>query len=141
MGVSTKRDIGAHVAAKTGTLPKNDDGSAAVTGTEIDLTTIGNPKSCVLNVQAGAATGSPTTQTLDAKIEHSPDNSTWADLSGAATTQIAADDTVEYLDVDLSGANRYVRVEHTVAFTGGSSPAWPVATQLIFGGADTLPLA
>lgn len=139
MGLYPVQDIGAHVVYESNPKPTNDAGSGAVNGTGIDLTTIGNPKSCVLYAAGGAASGTPTTQTLDAKLQDSADNSTFADLSGAAITQITADSTEGIVDVNLSSARRYVRVVRTVAFTGGTSPAWPVDSGIVFGGSDTIP--
>ena len=141
MSVFRMSNVGGLVSAQVGTLPKNDDGSAAVEGTGIDRHAVGNAQSVVLVASCGAATGSPTAQTFDAKIQHSTASASgYADLTGAAITQITADDQIGYVDVDLTGANRYIRVVHTVTFTGGSSPAIPVATELIFGGATAEPL-
>ncbi|MDB4896886.1 MAG: hypothetical protein JWN15_3148, partial [Firmicutes bacterium] len=68
-------------------------------------------QSCVLLAKAGAATGTPTTQTFDAKLQDSADGTTgWADLVGAATTQITAANGEQHKNVDLTGARRYIRV-------------------------------
>lgn len=138
MGLRPKEDVGALLAPKVGTVPLADTGST-VNGTGVDRTTLGNPLSCVLVAMSGAATGTPTTQTFDAKLQDSADDASYADITGAAITQQTADNGFQGLDVDLSGARRYVRAVSTVAFTGGTSPDWPVATAIVFGGSDTLP--
>lgn len=98
--------------------------------------------SCVLFAQAGAATGAPTTRTLDAKIQESEDGTTgWTDVEGAAIAQIAADNGSAKVNVDLSGVQRYIRVVQTVGFTGGTSPALPNSAAVVLGGPDELPAA
>jgi hypothetical protein len=96
-------------------------------------------ESAVLVVQSGATSGTPTTQTLDAKLQDSADGSTgWADYSppqgSAAVTQVTAADTTARVNVDLSGAKRYVRVAQTVAFTGGTSPTLLNNAALVLAG-------
>lgn len=136
------RDVGSVLREVTGTPPLADTGST-VNGAAIDRLANDNPLSAVLLAQSGAATGGPSTQTFDAKIEDSEDGSTgWADYTDpqtgavAAITQQTADDGIEGLSVDLSSAKRYIRVTTTVAFTGGTSPDWPVSTALILGGLE-----
>lgn len=84
-------------------------------------------ESAVLVAQTGAVTGAPTAQTLDAKVQDSADGATgWADYTppqgSAAIAQITAVDATGRVNVDLSGAKRYVRVVQTIGFTAGTSP-------------------
>lgn len=109
--------------------------AGAINGPSIDRTGF---FSCVLHGVAGAATGSPSAQSVIYKLQHSDDESTWEDFGDAADALTADNGQVE-LDVDLSGAKRYVRCVATVALTGGSSPTLPVAGTLALGGADRLP--
>ena len=134
-----QRDIGSHIKVIKGFEPEADDGAAAQPGDTIDRHLYGTPESCVLHANAGAATGSPTAQTLDVKIQHSDDGTSWADLTGAAITQITADDAEAEKDVDLTTAKRYIRTHRTVALTGGTSPTWPVSEILILGGPSLTP--
>ncbi len=94
----------------------------------------------MLHHACGAASGSPTAQTVATKLQDSADGSTgWADVSGAAATDLTADDTEDEVDIDLSGAKRYVRVVATISFTGGTTPSIPVAATLVLAGKDELP--
>jgi hypothetical protein len=101
---------------------------------------------CTLFASSGAATGTPTTQTLDAKIQDSADGSTgWADYippdqtTVAAITQITAVNSSAEVDVNLSGAKAYIRVVETLAFTGGSTPTLGVQTAVVLVGFDRTP--
>lgn len=85
-----------------------------------------------LLVSTGAATGTPTSFSVDAKIQDSADNSSFADVSGLAITAITADNTTgSVAKIDASGLRRYVRVVTTPAYVGGTSPKVPVATVLL----------
>lgn len=135
--------IGAYALPKQATVP-----AAASAGTRnssaIDRLGYG---SCVLAESVGATTGSPSSFTVDAKIQDSADGSTgWADYSpplsaSAAITQITAASTIGIKNVDLSGAKRYIRVQEVVAFSGGSTPTVGVASVVVLGGAVAKPAA
>lgn len=132
-------DIGAQVKVVAGIPPTNDDGTAAINGAAIDRLGF---QSAVLQVANGAAAGAPTSYTVDAKLQESADGSTgWTDISGAAITQITADNSDEYVDVNLAGAKRYIRVVATTAFVGGTSPTVPVAATVVLDGAAEKPVA
>lgn len=99
-------------------------------------------ESAVLFHAGGAASGSPTAQTADSKLQDSADGSTsWGDISGAAATQLTADSTSARVSVNLRDltTKRYVRVVNVVALTSGTTPKWPVQATVILGGAATLP--
>lgn len=131
-------NIGAYINAVEGILPKAAS-SETINGASIDRL---GYDSCVLHVLTGAATGSPSAQTADFKIQDSADGTTFADVSSetSAIDQITADNTDGELDLDLSGLRRYIRVVCVVALTGGTSPTWPVAASVALGGSDTLPV-
>ena len=139
MSVSPKTDIHANILARVGTVPANSSG--AQTGTGIDRM---GYSSCLLVVETGAASGTPSPQTCDCKLQESSDDGSpdaYADISGAAITQITADNGRAHVSVNLAGCERYIRAITTVSLTGGSSPKWPVAAEIILGGADNLPAA
>lgn len=139
MALTPKQDLGANVSVGSGLNPA-DQAAGTVNGTAIDRQVHGNPLSCVLIGAVGAASGSPSAQTYDLKIQDSADGSTgWADVSGAALTQITADNTLGTKDVDLSAVKRYVRLVRVVGFTGGTSPAIECGESVVFGGAHDLP--
>ena len=94
-------------------------------------------------IEVGAASGSPTAQTVDAKVQESDDGSTgWTDVDGAAITQITADDQSALIRVEGlgTGRKRYLRVLATVGFTGGTSPAIPVTASIALGRAFNEPV-
>lgn len=134
--------IGARIKVRSGGLEPaaRAAGTANSTGVDRLAPSFG---ACVLLVQAGAASGTPTTLTLDAKVQHSDDNSTFTDYtpsSGTASVgQITAASTNARKAVDLSGAKRYVRVAVTTAFTGGTSPTLLSSAALILGDAQATP--
>jgi hypothetical protein len=136
----SKQNIGAFIKSLVGVAPKNS-GSATTDGAAIDRMTYGMAGSCVLHHACGAATGAPSAQTVDSKIQDSADGSTgWADVTGGAATQLTADSTQAEKDVDLSSAKRYIRVRTVVALTAGTTPALPVAATVTLGGSDTNPV-
>ena len=136
MSIPTRKDIGAFIKAQAGINPQ-DSAAATINGGAIDRQDF---DSCVLHAAAGAATGAPTAQTVDAKLQDSPDGTSgWADIAGAAITQITADNAQAEVDIDLSGAKRYIRAIVAVGFTGGTTPTIPVAATVVLGGGRELP--
>lgn len=131
------RDIGAYIAATKGIKPQSTT-AATINGPAIDRV---GKYSCVLQGSCGDATGSPSAQSVTHKLQHSADGSTgWTDLADAAAAALTANDTAVEVDVDLSGALRYIRAVAVVAFTAGTSPAIPIAATVVLGGSDTLPI-
>jgi hypothetical protein len=75
-------------------------------------------------VDLTAVAGSPTSFTLDAKMQMSPDDTgtRWIDIPNGAITQITTSPKTEMVfDKPITGAKR-VRVVYTLAFVGGTSP-------------------
>ena len=128
------QDIGALVKAAIGNVPLSV-GAQTRTGTGIDRQ---GYQSAVLIAVVGAGT----TPVLDAKIQDSADNSTFADYTDpstgalAAVAQITTINTIAKKAVNLSKAKRYIRVSETT--TGTAVLAGEV---VVLGGADTLPVA
>jgi len=136
MNPATFHDIGSLVKSTRGINPV-DSAATTINGPAIDRQ---GYHSCVLHAACGAASGSPTAQTVDAKLQESADGSSgWADISGASITQITADNSEGEKDADLAGAKQYIRSVVTVAFTGGTSPKIPVAATVVLGGKDRTP--
>jgi len=103
--------------------------------------------SATLYAASGAETGAPSARTLDAKIQDSADGSTgWADyippgqLTVAAIPQIVAANAEAEVDVDLSGAKKFIRVVETLGFTGGTAPTLGATETVVLGGADRTPV-
>lgn len=141
------RDLGASIKLTKGV--KAADRSAGTTnGPGIDRTQGDNEQmldSLVLYASTGAVSGSPTAQTVDAKIQHSDDDGAsdaYADLdASAAITQITAADSEAEVDVNLHqlGAKKWVRVVLEVGFTGGTSPTIESDAVVALGGAYKKP--
>jgi hypothetical protein len=92
-------DIGAYLGANKGIKVTNSV-AATINGTYVDRQ---DYQSCVLVCQCGDASGSPTAQTVDCKLQHSTaTGSGFVDVTNGAITQITADDSLAYVDVNLS---------------------------------------
>ena len=147
--MSMNLDIGSFLKSAIGTPAFGDTGST-VNGTGIDRE---GHQSCVLLCQGGAATGSPTGQTANFKIQHdaavggsyadytTPQSGQVGAAAAAAIAEQSADDFLVKLDVNLAGAKRFIRVVSVVALTGGSSPTWPVSSAVLLGPKDEMPAA
>jgi hypothetical protein len=136
---ANSKDIGAYIKPVLSIAPVSTDGSADVNGSGVDR--LGYYSGVVVCL-AGAASGSPSAQSLVFQLEESSDNSAFTAVSGQTVT-IEADDTLGKLNFDASGLKRYLRVVCTdaSAFTGGSSPANDISALIVLGGADSLPAA
>lgn len=118
-------------------------------GTGIDRATPGGNlyMGCTLSATLGATTGTPTSFTANYKLQDSADNSSFADYvppggvaADAATAQNTVASTIKEVDIDLSGARRYIRVVETIAFVGGTSPTIGTQSTLQLYGSDRTPV-
>jgi len=137
----TKRDIWRLCTTVGAIDPESASASATVNGDAVDVRFAGGGgASVVLAIQCGAATGGPSAQTVDGKVQDSADGSTgWADLgTGSVATQLTADDTFsQSAGINLTPGNKgYIRAVVTVALTGGAAPTIPVGATLVIGGRD-----
>lgn len=135
--IPQRNNIGAYINAVTGIKPTN--ATTTVNGTGVDRLAYG---SATLFAAVGAASGSPSAQSVTYKLQDSADDSTYADISTetSALAAMTADNATGQLDIDLTGLRQYVRVVATVSLTGGTSPAIPIAATLVLGGASVLPV-
>lgn len=132
-----KSGIGGEIKNVIGTPPASAAGT--VTGSAIDVRGFTH---LILEAQTGAATGGPSAQTLDAKVTHSgASGGSYADWQPDGTaasgkiTQRTADNTRARKVIPLTGCDGFVKIEKTVALTGGSSPTWPNAVMVTLVGA------
>lgn len=121
-------------------IDPEDASAGAINGGAVDRFAASPPRggmSAVLHVSCGAATGGPSAQTVDGKLQDSGDGSTdWQDIA-TAITQLTADDTdANSPNVNLANKRRHIRAVVTVGFTGGSAPTIPVAAVIAFGGRE-----
>lgn len=94
--------------------------------------------SAAFSLEVGAVSG--TSPTLDVKIQESADGSTnWADVSGAAFTQVTAANNSQILRVEGLGTSRkrYLRAVATIA---GTSPSFTFACEALLGHAFKEPV-
>lgn len=129
-------NIGALISAKLAVEPKAN-AAGTRNGVSIDRLALG-VSSCVLAVLTGASTGTPTTLSVDVKLQDSADGTTFADFATAVSATAVSSSAEK--DIDLTTARQYVRAVETVSFTGGTAPTVLSSAALVFGGATTLPL-
>jgi hypothetical protein len=130
------QNAGASMQVRKGVVPTNA-GAGAINGTGLDRTGF---LSAVLALFVGAASGTPTSYTVDCKLQDSADNSSFTDVTGGSVTQVTADNGTAHVDVDLSNLRQYVRAVVTVGITGGTSPKVPVSATLVLAGPTTVPV-
>lgn len=98
--------------------------TATVTATGVDISSY---KGGVI-VQQLVGVVSGTSPTLDGKLQSSPDNSTWTDISGATFTQVTATDSFQKIGVQVQAAAKYLRYVGTIA---GTSPSFTMGVVLL----------
>lgn len=102
-------------------------GTTAANGSSVDCDGMEGP--VVLAVLTGAATGTPTSFSIAAKLQESDDGSTgWADLASQETLSVTAGSSLGKLRGIRT--KRYLRSVLTPAFVGGSSPTVPTASWI-----------
>ncbi len=101
--------------------------TATLTGTGIDVLEYEGVALVLLNASAGTGT-SPT---LDVKLQHSDDDSTYEDVTSGAFSQVtdAAETAgVKVMKVNASDLKRYLRVVGTIA---GTSPSFEFGVEFV----------
>lgn len=105
------------------------DITASGNGTGIDTTDFVGSIAIALSAKNVAGT----TPTLDVKIQDSADNSTFADITSAAFTQVTDAGTklatLEKIVVNIDAARRYLRAAKTIG--GTSSPEFLVSCTAV----------
>lgn len=128
-----------NVLSLTGVAPVSSTGGA-ITGSAIDTQGYGDG---MVIVQVGGTTGTPTSFTVDAKVQESADGSTgWADISGDALVQVTSANKTGEIKVALgsrSASKRYIRVIVTPALTGGTTPTVGVGAVVVLGNPEVSP--
>lgn len=123
-------------------LVRNETGGAEQDGQIIDRR---NYESLSLLLGTGVDTGGATNIQIQYRITQSDASDMTGETDLVALTQwlngnsaAVASKELE-VSVDLSGAKRYIRASQTVTFTGGTTPAIPLALMVALGGAKVLP--
>lgn len=109
--------------------------TASANGTGVD--TLGY-NDAVAVILAGDIDLASTDETYAFKVQHSDDNSTFTDVTGATTT-VTADNDVKLIRVSNLNTTikRYVRV---VATLGGTTPSWPGSAVFLLGSPVSAPV-
>lgn len=113
--------------AAAGTLTNS---STAFDRTALNTTTGKRYNAVILAGQTGAVTGAPTSFTCTYQVQDSADGSTGWTAVGSPLV-ITAASTASAASVDLSSADRYIRVVVTVAYTGGTTPTLFASSALL----------
>ena len=98
--------------------------TADAEGAGMDLQGYQGVSKVVLNSGAGGGT----TPTLDAKIQDSADNSTFADIPGKVFTQTGTAASIQSLAIDTRAVKRYIRADLTI---NGTSPTFGLAVTAV----------
>lgn len=101
--------------------------TATLTGTGIDVLHYEGVALILLNASAGTGT----TPTLDVKLQHSDDNTTFADVTSGAFTQVTevgGTAGVQVKKVNVSDLKRYLRVIGTIA---GTTPSFDFGVEFV----------
>lgn len=98
--------------------------TADANGSAVDVSEYDGPVAVMLNASAG--TGD---MTLDVKLQNSADGSTgWADVTGAAFTQVTTTASSQKLVFNPAETLKYVRA---VIDVGGTTPSFVIGSQLV----------
>ena len=150
---SSMRDIGAYITSRYGIAITSVTAAGTGDATEVDGETVdrfalgGRNQSAKMIVAVQATLTSDKTITIEGNFQDSTNDSDWVDHGAAlAAATVCTGQTggteeegVIELDVDLSSANRYVRIQVTPDMSHTGTDTALVAGVIVFGGADALP--
>lgn len=123
-----------NVEVQKSLAPQSDAGGSEVDGSSVD--TLGY-NTAMLVFETGAASGSPSAIAIDVRLQESDDNSSWSDAKDNTVTviggQVTEENHVLLARIEGLGLNRkrYLRVIETTTFTGGTSPAIEVHSNIL----------
>ncbi|MFA4871380.1 MAG: hypothetical protein WC623_24490 [Pedobacter sp.] len=90
--------------------------ASPISGTGVDI----RDYQGVLKVILDSGAGGGTTPTLDAKLQDSANNTTFADITGKAFTQVTTAVSLQSLAIDTRAVRRYLRIYITITGTGAT---------------------
>lgn len=141
-------NIGGDVTPKFSLTPRNQVDAAAfgLKGIGVDML---NFESCVAFVVAGPSTGTPDSYAVNAKLQHSDVDSdgSYSDVVASvenplvAITAITAASQNRKIEIDRRGLKRWLRIVHTVAHVGGTTPATGLASGFVCGSTIIKPVS
>ena len=122
-----------NILSKVSVRPQNI-GAATVNGIAVDTKGFAN---LMAVAEVGAAEGSPSAQTFNAKLQEADTSGgSYTDITGAAITEITADDKsaqIQLLGLGTGTLKRFVRIVVVTTLTGGSTPKIEVAGIILLG--------
>lgn len=107
----------------------NATATSAVLNLQAANSQFGEAMACL---QTGAATGSPTAQSVTLKLQESDDNSTWTDVTGKSV-ESTADSELETFTWKPGDYAQYQKLHLEVQLTDGTTPAIPCSAHAILG--------
>jgi len=130
-------DIGHKIKTVGFLAPQALSGSSEVLTSAIDTQAAGFVSGQLI-ATVGATTGTPTAASIALSLKHCATSGgsytvfTPGETNVATTLTLATTDTTaRAINVDLRGAERYLKISATPTFTGGSSPSTLVSAQLV----------
>lgn len=85
--------------------------TSTVTATGVDIS--GYRGGLIVEQLVGVVSG--TNPTLNGKLQGSPDNTNWTDITGATFSQVTATDSFQKIGVDVRAVGKYLRYVGTIA--------------------------
>ena len=119
--------LNALAQATSGELAAAARRTSTLTGTGIDVLEYEGVALVLLNASAGTGT----TPTLDVKLQHSDDDSTYEDVTSGAFSQVtdAAETAgVKAMKLKVSDLKRYLRIVGTIA---GTTPSFDFGVEFV----------
>jgi hypothetical protein len=142
MSILNQSGSGPEVKNQLGTVPAASS-AGTVNGTGIDRRGF---NFLILEAQTGVTTGTPTSFTMDVRLQHSDvvgsgytDYQPGGVATAGAVAQITAASSRRRKQIDLRGAKAFVRVVNVIAFVGGTTPTLANVATMQLAGADVLP--
>ena len=130
-------DLGGFVAVGQALVPQAAHTAGAVDGAEIDRAAVSGDgalySSACLVINHGAVSGGPSAISVEYKIQHSATSGgVFTDYDGSSPITVTAASTSQKLSVDLRGAQRFIRVQATFSYPGGTAPALFASSSFVF---------
>ena len=116
--------VAAFISSGIITLSRIAARTSTVTGTGVDVSGYTGPLMIVQDV----GTVSGTSPTLAGKLQDSPDDSTYTDISGATFTSVTASNSTQTIQVNADSVAKYIRYVGTI---GGTSPSFTMGVTAI----------
>lgn len=135
-----KKELLLNSEPRVGFIPQNSDGVADIEGPIYDRT---NFLSAMVQGVVGAVTGTPTDLDIVITVYHGDavdDEDTPTSITDEVATllvltlaDVQAGTASDFINIDLTGFKKWVRLDTALTFTGGTTPTADVSGTWIFG--------